>query len=231
MQEGMARVLTPKRSALISFLLVLVSIPMWPQSSTTSVSGTVQDSSGAVVAGAVLTLNNKSNGFQATAQSDAKGIYQFVQLAPGTYEITAEATGFGAQIKVAQLLVNQPATVGFMLSLQAVTQAVNVSAMTETLNTTDATIGNAVSNETIEALPMEGRNVPDLLSLQPGVLYLGRQINQSADSRSGAVAGARSDQSNITLDGIDDNDQENGFAFTSVLRSTLDSVEIGRAHV
>jgi len=57
------------------------------------------------------------------------------------------------------------------------------------------------------------------------VLYLGRQINQAVDSRSGAVAGARSDQSNITLDGIDDNDQENGFAFTSVLRSTLDSVE------
>ena len=225
MQKAMSRVLTPMRSGLVSLVFVLVAIPMWPQSSTTSVSGTVQDSSGAVVAGAVLTLSNKSNGFHATTQSDTKGLYGFVQLAPGTYEITAKAAGFGGQIKVAQLLVNQPATVVFVMSLQAVTQAVNVSAMTETLNTTDATIGNAVSNETIQALPMEGRNVPDLLSLQPGVLYLGRQINQSVDSRSGAVAGARSDQSNITLDGIDDNDQENGFAFTSVLRSTLDSVE------
>lgn len=225
MQKAMARVLTPMRSGLISLVCVLVSIPMWPQSSTTSVSGTVQDSSGAVVAGAVLTLNNKSNGFHATTQSDTKGLYQFVQLAPGTYEITVKAAGFGGQIKVAQLLVNQPATVVFVLSVQAETQTVNVSAITETLNTTDATIGNSVSNETIKALPMEGRNVPDLLSLQPGVLYLGRQIDQTVDSRSGAVAGARSDQSNITLDGIDDNDQENGFAFTSVLRSTLDSVE------
>jgi hypothetical protein len=72
---------------------------------------------------------------------------------------------------------------------------------------------------------MEGRNVPDVLSIQPGVLYLGRVINQNSDSRSGAVAGARSDQSNVTLDGLDDNDQTNGFAFTGVLRSTLDSTE------
>lgn len=221
----MAGVLSPVRNGLISLACVLASIPMWAQSSTTSVSGTVQDPTGAVVARAVVTLNNKSNGFHATTQSDTKGLYQFVQLAPGTYEIRAEAAGFGVQTKVAELLVNQPATVVFVLSVQAEMQAVNVSAITETLNTTDATIGNSVSNETIKELPMEGRNVPDLLSLQPGVLYLGRQIDQTVDSRSGAVAGARSDQSNITLDGIDDNDQENGFAFTSVLRSTLDSVE------
>lgn len=213
------------RSGLVAFTFVLAAVLIWAQSSTTSVSGTVQDSSGAFVTGAVLTLNNKSNGFHATTQSDTKGLYQFVQLAPGTYELTAKAAGFGGQIKVAQLLVNQPATVVFVLSVQAETQAVNVSAITETLNTTDATIGNAVSNATIAALPMEGRNVPDLLSLQPGVLYLGRQVDQTVDSRSGAVAGARSDQSNISLDGIDDNDQQNGFAFTSVLRSTLDSVE------
>ena len=224
MHKAMARVFTPMQSFVL-LACVLVSVPVWPQSSTTSLSGTVQDSSGAVVSGAVLTLENKSNGFHATTQSDTRGLYEFVQITPGTYEISARASGFGVQIKVAQLLVSQPATVAFTLSVQAETQAVNVSAMTETLNTTDATIGNSVSNATIEALPMEGRNVPDLLSLQPGVLYLGRQLDQTVDSRSGAVAGARSDQSNITLDGIDDNDQENGFAFTSVLRSTLDSVE------
>ncbi len=67
--------------------------------------------------------------------------------------------------------------------------------------------------------------MPDLLNLQPGVLYLGRQIDQTVDSRSGAVSGARSEQINITLDGVDDDDQTNGFAFTGVLRSTVDSVE------
>ena len=123
--------------------------------------------------------------------------------------------------------MNQPATINFKLTVQATAVTVDVSGEAETLNTTDASIGNAVNNATIQALPMEGRNVTDLLSLQPGVLYLGRQTTgqQDQDSRSGSVAGARSDQTNVTLDGLDDNDQQNGYAFTGVLRSTLDSTE------
>ena len=110
--------------------------------------------------------------------------------------------------------------------MQAINETIEVSDIAQTINTSDATIGNAVSNSTIQALPMEGRNVPVLLSLQPGVVYLNsRATNPDQDSRSGAVSGARSDQSNVTLDGVDDNDQRQGYAFTGVLRSTLDSVE------
>ena len=111
--------------------------------------------------------------------------------------------------------------------MQSSTVTVDVSSEAQTLNNTDASIGNSVNNATIQALPMEGRNVTDLLSLQPGVLYLGQQTTTQADqdSRSGSVAGARSDQTNVTLDGLDDNDQQNGYAFTGVLRSTLDSTE------
>jgi hypothetical protein len=74
---------------------------------------------------------------------------------------------------------------------------------------------------------MEGRNVPDLLSLQAGVAYTGNRpdINQTVDTRSGAVNGARSDQSNITLDGVDVNDNNGGEAFQSVLPITGDSVQ------
>src|ERR1019366_5154089 len=61
--------------------------------------------------------------------------------------------------------------------------------------------------------------------LQPGVLYLGEANDQSHDSRSGTSSGSRSDQGNITLDGVDNNDQARGYAFTGVLRSTLDSVQ------
>ena len=113
------------------------------------------------------------------------------------------------------------------MTVQSTAVTVDVSGEAETLNTTDASIGNSVNNATIQALPMEGRNVTDLLSLQPGVLYLGQQTTeqQDQDGRSGSVAGARSDQTNVTLDGLDDNDQQNGYAFTGVLRSTLDSTE------
>ena len=124
------------------------------------------------------------------------------------------------QSKQADLLVNQPATVNFKLTVQSTAVTVDVSGEAETLNTTDASIGNSVNNATIQALPMEGRNVTDLLSLQPGVLYLGQQTTeqQDQDGRSGSVAGARYDQTNVTLDGLDDNDQQNGYAFTGVLR-------------
>jgi hypothetical protein len=127
--------------------------------------------------------------------------------------------------------VNQPATIDFTVAVQASQVVVNVSAEAQTLNTTDASLGNSMDNTLIQALPSEGRNVPDLLSLQPGVLYLGQNSGRAStpmlqnDPRSGAVNGGRSDQGNITVDGLDDNDQVNGYAFTGVLRETQDSVE------
>ena len=206
------------------FLFFSASV-LYAQSSKTSLRGTVTDASGAAVPGAQVNLDNKTTNFHAQRTADATGEYQFLQIPPGTYTITGTSNGFAAKSAIAELLVNQPATVNLTLSVQAATVTLNVSAESETLNTSDASIGNAVNNATIESLPMEGRNVPDLLSLQPGVLYLGHNINQNLDSRSGAVAGSRSDQGNVTLDGVDNNDQVNGYAFTGVLRSTLDSVE------
>jgi hypothetical protein len=195
------------------------------QTATTALRGSVSDPSGAVVTGAVVNLQNLASGQQFTKKADGKGEFVFSPIVPGAYLIKVSAAGFADQSKQAEILVDQPAMINFSLGIQTSATTVDVSATAQTLNVTDATIGNAVGNQTIEALPMEGRNVPDLLSLQPGVLYLGRVINQNTDSRSGAVSGARSDQSNVTLDGLDDNDQTNGFAFAGVLRSTLDSTE------
>jgi hypothetical protein len=201
------------------------------QTALTSLRGTVTDPSGAVAPGAQVDIEDTAGGFHATTKTDSNGAYEFPQIPPGRYAITVTMTGFAAQSKQAELLVSQPATINFTLSVQGSKIVVEVSSEAQTINMTDATIGNSVSNATVEALPMEGRNVPDLLSLQPGVLYLGQKFNnisssnRDTDSRSGAVAGARSDQSNVTLDGIDNNDQRQGYAFTGVLRSTLDSLQ------
>ena len=115
------------------------------------------------------------------------------------------------------------------MTLKSLAEVVNVSAEAQTLNTTDASLGGSMNNALIQALPSETRNVPDLLSLEPGVLYLptlgASESNPGGDSRSGAVNGIRSDQGNVTVDGVDDNDQVFGYAFTGVLRETQDSVE------
>ena len=197
------------RFALLALLTAAASSITAPsQTAFTSVRGTVSDPAGAVVPGATVSIVNQSNGYKAQQNADSSGTYVFSQIPPGRYNIAVSSNGFGDQTKIASLLVDQPATVNFTLTIQQVATTVDVSGEAQTLNNTDATIGNSVSNLVIESMPMEDRNVPDLLSLQPGVLYLGRNIHADQDSRSGAVAGARSDQSNVTLDGIDDNDQQ-----------------------
>jgi len=219
-------------SGWILFCILSTVALSYGQTATTSLRGTVKDPTGALVPGAKITLSDEANGSTFSAVADAAGNYTFAQLPPAKYHIKATAPGFGEQSKVAELLVNQPATINFSLTVQATSETVDVSATAQTLNTTDATIGNSVGNQTIQAMPLDGRDPISLLSLQPGVLFLGETISmtdktdpQDQDSRQGAVAGARSDQGNVTLDGIDNNDEVNGYAFNGVLRSTLDSTE------
>jgi len=197
------------------------------QTGTTSVGGTVVDTSGAAIAGAKVTISNNGQALEREVQTNNAGEYRFLALPPGTYTLTVEKQGFRKYEQTAlALLVNVAATNNVKLEVGTSTEKVDVSAAVETINTTDASLGNAFSEVQVKELPMESRNVPDLLSLQAGVLYTGDRpdINTSADTRSGAVNGARSDQSNVTVDGIPAN-SKGGYAFTSVLPVTLDSVQ------
>jgi len=195
------------------------------QSSTSSLRGDVADSSGAVVVGAQVALKNPATGFETSRVTDHRGEYRFLGVPAGIYTVSLNAKGFAVQSTVIDLLVNQPATRTFVLSVESTKTVVQVSSEQQGLNLVDASMGDALNAATIQSLPMEGRNIPDLLSLQPGVLYLGEANDQTHDSRSGTSSGSRSDQGNITLDGVDNNDQTRGDAFTGVLRSTLDSVQ------
>src|SRR5579859_3451760 len=217
-----------KRNTLLGAMVFLAGIvSASAQVGTTSVRGAVTDKTGAAIAGAKVTLVGSAQAIQREMQSNQTGEYEFVALPPGTYGLTVEMTNFRKfENKNVQLLVNVPTTVNVTLEVGAATETVEVSAQAVTLNTTDASLGNAFGENQVKQLPLEGRNVPDLLSLQAGVLYTGNRpdINTDVDTRNGAVNGARSDQSNVTLDGIPVNN-EKGNAFTSVLPVTLDSVQ------
>jgi hypothetical protein len=220
-----------RRCIAVSVFVFLLTLPLttFSQIATTSLRGVVKDPSGAVVPGAQITLTNAANGQVLLATANAAGEYAFTQLTPAHYTIKATATGFGEQTKAAELIVDQPATIDFEMTVKSTAEVVNVNAAAQTLNTTDASLGGSMDNALIQALPSETRNVPDLLSLEPGVLYLptmgASESNPGGDSRSGAVNGIRSDQGNVTIDGVDDNDQVFGYAFTGVLRETQDSVD------
>lgn len=213
------------------FLVLALLFPpfLLAQTGTTSLRGTILDKTAAAVAGAKVKLVKTDQGLQYELTSNGHGEYQFVSLAPGAYTLTVQAEGFRKfEQRNIELLVNNPETVNVTLEVGSTTQTVEVSAQAETLNTSDASLGVAFGEYQIKELPMEARNVPDLLSLQAGVSYLGNRENITQlenDSRSGAVNGARSDQSNITLDGVDVNADTKGYAFTSVLPITPDSVQ------
>jgi len=198
------------------------------QTAVTSVHGTVFDQTGAALPNARISISNPATGFKSERVTGPRGEYAFEQVKPDTYTMLVSAQGFSSQKQIMELLVNQARTADFKLAVAAASgETVEVLDNASTLNTSDATVGTPFDTQQIQSLPFEGNNVLDLLSLQAGVLFLGDQTQSqmNSDSRSGAVDGARSDQSNVSLDGVDDNDQNAGYAFSGVLRSTRDSVE------
>jgi hypothetical protein len=216
-----------KRNLLVGLVVLVFAVTgAWAQTGTTSLRGTVTDKTGAAIVGASVGIVNQAQGLSRGTTTDGTGSYEFSALPPGSYTLTVESKGFRKfEQKNLQLLVNLPATANATLEVGAASDIIEVSAQAAALNTSDASIGLAFNENQVKQLPMEGRNVPDLLTLQPGVAYTGNRADVPAsDSRSGAVNGARSDQSNLTLDGIAVND-EGGHAFTSALPITLDSVE------
>ncbi|HSR68041.1 MAG TPA: carboxypeptidase regulatory-like domain-containing protein [Acidobacteriota bacterium] len=187
---------------------------------TTSLTGTVKDPQGGIVPGATVTAVSAAGAERSVLTND-EGRYQFLQLSPGTYTIRAEQAGFKTTTaRDVRLLVDTPATLDLKLELGEISEVVTITGAAEqVLNTSDATIGNTFNENQIVNLPLESRNVVNLLSLQPGVDVQGN------------VTGARRDQSNLTLDGIDVNEQQTGTAFTPVLRVTPDSVQEFRVTV
>ena len=220
--------LTRAVTVILLFTALSLTTFVQGQSSTTSLRGIVSDPQDAVLPDATVTLSNPSTGFSESKKTDRDGVYQFLQLPPGTYTLTVTKAGFTTlKEDNLQLLVNVPATSNLSMRIKGEASVVEVTSTGVQVNSQDATIGNAFGTSQIAALPFEGRDPTQILSLQPGVTFVGAQTNaqQDNDSRGGSVSGARSDQTNITLDGIDDNDQVKGYAFEGALRSTLDSLQ------
>ena len=213
-------------AALVIGSILALGTFAFAQSATTSLHGTISDEKGAVVTGAKITITNPATGFSRTVNTDDQGSYQFLEVPPSTYIMTVTAAGFATTKRENVVLqVSSPATVNMSLQVQGGSVVIDVTSEAPQVNTQDATLGNNFNARQLIDLPTEGRDPVSILSLQPGVVYIGKSVNQNDDSRGGAVNGARSDQTNVTLDGLDDNDQLNGYAFQGAMRATLDSLQ------
>ena len=211
---------------LVVLYAVIVSVVL-AQQGTTSIVGDVTDAQGGAVSAAKVTAADASSGVTRTTQTNDQGHYEFVSLQPGSYIVRVEADGFrNAVTEKVEALVSSTQRVNIKLELGAVSDTVTVMESSgAAVNTTDATIGNAFDSRQILALPFEGRDAAGVLSLQPGATFIGTNVDDNVDTRNGALNGGRSDQANITLDGVDNNDQVRGTAFQGAVRSTLDSID------
>lgn len=202
-------------------LALLTASVSFAQTGSSSLRGTITDLQGRAVAGAQVTITNAQKNFTRTQNTNSDGAYVFTAIPPGTYQLEVEATGFKkAAVSDLNALIDTPGTFDVQLEVGNIAETVSVIAGVDApINTTDATVGNTFESRRIIELPLNANNVVGLLSLQPGV------------TRSGFVNGGRSDQANITLDGVDVNEQQSGLdivtnqAFSSVLRVLRESTQ------
>ena len=190
-----------KRLPLLVLFCLIASVGLHAQDNA-ALTGTVTDTTGAVMPEAIVVLTNPSRGLKFTQKTNKEGSYRFPDVPPAqSYKINVTHDGFvGEDINEITLAVGITQTQNATLRAgSAQTEEVTAKNELVTINTTDASIGNNFDVELINDLPVQNRNSPAaLFTLQPGV------------TSQGAVTGARTDQTSVTVDGMDVNDISTG---------------------
>lgn len=192
------------------------------------VTGLIVDSNGGVVAGVKVTLSDTKTGRELTTASNETGTYSFRNVEPGErYKLSFSGSGFQTLVlSDVTLGVAKTETYNATLSAGDVSAVVDVqtTGSGDTLNTTDPSIGNVIDRRQLRELPIQFRGSPAaLIGLQPGVV--GNNVGTSNTNRVGSVTGARADQGNITVDGIDANDQATGQFAATTGNAPIDAIQ------
>src|SRR5689334_6910662 len=172
---------------LITTVVLLACLPGLSQTTQGTIQGAVQDQSGGVIADATVSVIDVSRGLTRALTTDAAGVYVATNLTPGTYTVRAQVKGFRTVEHNGVLVeVGQNIRVDLVLQPGEQTQTITVTGEIPVIDTTDATLGGTVSNQSINALPLNGRNFQRLVQLRPGVVTpvgSGTGAGQSSNGR------------------------------------------------
>jgi hypothetical protein len=230
-REKISQCVTRQGGIVIAMTLALLFSAILPACAqqVAGVTGVVTDSNGGSIAGVQVTLAGAKTGFSQSVSTNSDGSYLFQKIQPGPdYTLTFVKGGFQTLVlSNVYLGVDTTSTRSVQLQIGEVQQKIEVVAGGEgTLNTTDASVGNVLNERTIHELPNLNRgDVSAFLRLEPGVVSAASANADPNGTRDGVVAGARVDQGNITIDGVDANDQNTGQAFTTIGNASEDAIQ------
>ena len=188
----------------------LFTIQGHAQITTGTVSGTVADISGAVLPGASVVLLHEETGITRTLTADGAGRYSAPSLAVGSYRVTAGMDGFQSEARTGIVLtIGREAVVNFSLPVGAVSQTVEVTGEAPLVQTTESTVSYLIQDQTIRDLPLNGRDLTELILLNPGVsapTYAGTDNAFGGFGKKISVSGFRGQDNAYLLDGAYIND-------------------------
>jgi hypothetical protein len=207
--------------AVVLVFLLGLATPLLYGQATGSISGTVSDKAGLLVAGATVKVTSQGTGFAREVKSDDSGHYLVPLLPAAFYTIHVEAQGFGpAEQKDVRLQVDERRELDFTLSPASVTTNVEVSATQVAVETTNSTLGQVITSEEVSELPLNGRNFVQLATLTPGttsetspVSFFTNAASSEAATRGSfslSSGGSRAQETDWLLDGNDNNQLDEG---------------------
>jgi hypothetical protein len=209
-------------SLLVMFMLVvLVLLPPggYAQVSGATLTGTVTDSTGAILPNVRVSIQNQATGETRAVSVDSAGVYSAPNLLPGNYDVTFSAQGFATTVQRGIVLtVGAQQLLNMKMQVGKVNEKVEVSDQPPAVQLTTSTVGGVVGREAVMQLPLNGRDWTQLATLQPGVDSVGSiQANTGSPDRARrgygvqmTISGSRPTQNNYRIDGISVNDYSNG---------------------
>jgi Carboxypeptidase regulatory-like domain/TonB dependent receptor-like, beta-barrel len=177
------------------------------QTGSATLSGTVADEKGAVIAGAQVTVTNSATGLKREATTDGGGFFAFPLLQPATYSVRAQQTNF-APLEISNVVLNVGDRKALQIQLKAgdIKEAVTVESDTLTINQTDGSVSTVVDQNYVKNMPLNGRSFQDLILLTPGVVTNSPQASSTLGfSGEFSVNGQRTESNNYSVDGVSGN--------------------------
>jgi hypothetical protein len=194
--------------------MALGTSPSWAQQAAGSITGVVEDSIGATIPNATVIARDLDRGTTWKTQTSSAGVYSFPQIPAGNIAVRVEAPGFSTQTHASfSLVVNQVARIDFRMKVGGTNEAVEVTTAPPLLQSSSTEISTLLDANAVSNLPMATRDINQLTLLAPGVISPNIFAFQSSQTTFGTgrpyVNGAREQDNNFTLDGMDVNQADN----------------------